>query len=1211
MNLATPPTGIRMRHTLAGRLTGQLSLAIGLLFMAATIAITLDIRQRSITESLAMLEIGQSRLAALEDARFEKIGFVEDRATALLTQQLAQQRNDTDIAARFDQLFPAHGDGTRRSADGLFDGEMLPGTGWVQGVGAFIGGEAALTTADKRLLLAAFDTVRLLGEGLRPELKSLYFFTPQNQLIMFAPDRPDRLAYYRRQAPADFDFQQEEFSRNMTPARNPERKLMCTSLQPIMFDTSRRTWTTGCMTPIDRDGHHVGSWGISLLLDEVIGNRAPGRTPTLSGGRKAILVSREGKLIFHPDYTRQSDPRTQAFLDLRQTDDPKLQALWRFLQNHRDGAHFVGWAPELNGYAALGTVATPGWYALSVQSGAAVDSAAFQAARWVILVGVSCLLLQALMLVVLLRRNVGLPIAGLTARARKIAGINDAGEIVPPEPMETDRSELEQLHASFDAMEDRIVRDRRRLKRSFDLFAANVGNIALFMLDTNGRIINWNRGAECITGYDSVDIIGRSYDLFFEPEDRIKSVPQAVLAAAAKGQTSDDRVMERRDGRQFRAASQIEPIRGEAAALMGFAVVLRDVTEERQREGQVQESMRLLQLAEDTAELGHWRLDLASHELRWSDWTCRIHGVPIGSHPRYEDAIGYYDADRRRDVQATLDAARDSGKDFTFRSQIIRTDGVTRHVEVKGQVENGDDGSAVAMFGVIRDITDQIIAETELIRSRNEADAAAAARTDFLAIMSHEIRTPMSGIIGMLDVLDTAITPEARSAAIASIQRSSQTLMQVLDDVLDHSTIETGNLVLEAVDFDLAELVEQTGDLFRATAAAKGVSLLCHSQGPIWVKGDPSRVQQIIANFTSNAVKFTGSGSVTLAGSRMPLGRCRIEVRDTGVGIDPDVLPRLFTAYTQADSSTARHFGGTGLGLAISRRLAEAMGGDVGADSEIGKGSCFWAELPLASGKPLAIAATEAQSPLVNAHGQAPHVLLVEDTAASRMAAAAQIEAMGCHVETAVNGLDALMAMAKMPFDAVVMDSSMPVLDGAAATRLARLLPGGAVPIIGLTAHSHSDQLAPLHAAGMDLVLTKPFRRAALQAALKPLVARRRVAPADTATATSLALAAIPASLRPRLADSARRDLAQLASAIDSALANGDAAGASMALHALRGVAQTLGAADLAAMTNFAEGLIDAVGTEQSRWLGDIIVDATAATLAAAGPALAASGDAA
>jgi CheY-like chemotaxis protein len=410
------------------------------------------------------------------------------------------------------------------------------------------------------------------------------------------------------------------------------------------------------------------------------------------------------------------------------------------------------------------------------------------------------------------------------------------------------------------------------------------------------------------------------------------------------------------------------------------------------------------------------------------------------------------------------------------------------------------------------------------------------------------------------------------------------------------------------VDFDLAELVEQTGDLFRATAAAKGVNLVCRSQGPIWVKGDPSRVQQIIANFTSNAVKFTGAGSVTLAGSRLPLGRCRVEVCDTGVGIDPDVLPRLFTAYTQADSSTARHFGGTGLGLAISRRLAEAMGGEVGAESTPGAGSCFWAELPLATGKPLAGVTAEALTALLNAHGQTPHVLLVEDTAASRMAAAAQIEAMGCHVETADNGLEALMAMAKTAFDAVVMDSNMPLLDGAAATRLARLLPGGTVPIIGLTAHSHSDQLSPLLAAGMDLVLTKPFRRAALHAALKPLVARRRLVPADTATATSLALAAIPAALRPRLADSARRDLAQLAAAIDNALANGNASGASMALHALRGVAQTLGAADLAAMTNFAEGLIDAVGAEQSRWLGNIIVDATAATLAAAGPALAASG---
>lgn len=1196
------------KRSLATRVTVQLSLVIGLLFVVAAGFVGLDIRARSIAESVAALQSDQQRFAQQEEARFAEIAVVEQRASTMF-EQLLQDRSTLDPKL-FDRLFPIAADGTRRSADDLFDDATIAGIGHVHGFGAFIQSGERLSLDDKQQLLAAFKTLHQMGAGLSSQLRNLYFYTPHNALIMFAPDRPDRLDFYRHKAPPDFDFQREEFSVIMEPANNPQRMLRCTSLQPILFDRRGKTWTTGCMTPVQIGARHVGNWGVSILLEAL----PPGPAKPIAGtATSEILVSRDGKLILHPEYTSHAGVASAASLDLVKTGDPRLQKLWAFIVAQRGKSTSAGYARDLDAYFAIGTLPTPGWYALTLIPAKAVNGAALRAASGLVWIGVLSVLVQILVLRLFLRRNVGDPITALARRATQIAAsTNDpAGPDHAVEPG-VEGSEIDRLNASFDSMEARVSQERRRLKRSFDLFAANVEHVALFMLDAHGRILNWNKGAENITGYSGSAAVGMLFSALFDPAENVAGQPAALLAAAASGKTGDAHALIGRDGHRYWASLRIEQIRSDTGAAIGFAIILHDITLERQQANQAQESLRLLTMAEASAQLGHWRLDLATRTVAWSLWTYRIHGVAPGTPIRDSDGVRFYEPSNRGDIAARFDAARASRESFGFRAKIVRADGALRDVEIKGQAEYDAGGTATALFGVLRDITDQMANESALIAAREAADATARARTDFLAIMSHEIRTPLSGIIGMLDTIDAASDAPDRGRSIASIQRSSHTLMRVLDDVLDHSAIETGSLRLEVVPFDLAELVEQTGDLFRAAASAKGVDLVCRGPPAIWVSGDPTRVQQIIANFVGNAVKFTSIGRIEIDWHRDATGLCRIEVRDTGIGIAADALPRLFAAFVQATPSTVRQFGGTGLGLAIGRRLAEAMEGSVGAESQLGIGSCFWAELPLAPAAPAALPEPAVLAPLLNANGQPPFVLLADDTESARLATTAQLEAMGCRVDTAVDGVAALALMVRAPYDIIILDGSMPGLGGGATTRLAGLLPGGGPSVLGLTAHSQPAALAALRDAGMASVLTKPVRRAALHQALLPLVQHRRPPRADAAVAAARALAAFPAALRKPLADSIRRDLASLATSAEAALAGADRAAAATALHGLRGVAQTLGASDLAAIAGFAEAVLAATDDGcPLQWLADAVGGSAAFTLADVGQALATAGQAA
>ncbi|WKA29833.1 ATP-binding protein [Bradyrhizobium roseum] len=387
----------------------------------------------------------------------------------------------------------------------------------------------------------------------------------------------------------------------------------------------------------------------------------------------------------------------------------------------------------------------------------------------------------------------------------------------------------------------------------------------------------------------------------------------------------------------------------------------------------------------------------------------------------------------------------------------------------------------------------ELMATTEaLSRSRDAAEAASRAKSDFLAMMSHEVRTPMAGMMGMIDLLaGTDLDDEQRSLTNIA-HESANSLLGVVNNILDFSKLEAGNVTPESIPFSLKHSVAAVVNLLGLKARGKGLLLetSVSEEIPEYLSGDPNRIGQIMLNLVGNAIKFTEQGSVRIEASQVVVAEYQIELRikviDTGPGIPPDVLASLFSPFTQADSSVSRRYGGTGLGLAICRQLCRMMGGDIGVESEPGRGSVFWfnvrcapcLEPPAMASPPLAPRGVSAGSDI--------KILVAEDSPIIRTLISKLLARLGYQANLVTNGAQALEAMQKEHYDLVLMDMQMPVMDGITATRQIRALPGleRDIPIIALTANALVGERERCLAAGMNAFLTKPIQPNLLAAAI-------------------------------------------------------------------------------------------------------------------------------
>ena len=386
----------------------------------------------------------------------------------------------------------------------------------------------------------------------------------------------------------------------------------------------------------------------------------------------------------------------------------------------------------------------------------------------------------------------------------------------------------------------------------------------------------------------------------------------------------------------------------------------------------------------------------------------------------------------------------------------------------------------------------------ELAVARDAAELGGRARSDFLAVMSHEVRTPMNAVIGMTTLLlDTGLTDEQRNF-IETIRASGDALLTLLNDALDYSKIEAGRVELESLAFDPALEVRQVVDLMRGAANARGNTLrLTAAQDlPACVRSDPGRIRQVLLNLVSNAVKFTRDGNVEVRVAAEPDdGRAWlcVEVRDTGIGMGPAVLAQLFKPFTQADASTTRRFGGTGLGLAISHRIATLLGGKITVVSEPGRGAAFTLRVPVEPVAPV-VESARSNRQTVQGLGQRLRVLVAEDNAVNQKVITLMLERMGHRVDAVGNGAEAVEALARAPYDVVLMDVQMPELDGIAATQMIRARESvRRTPIIALTANVFADDVRRCRDAGMDDFIGKPVRRELLVMALSRFMTSPRV----------------------------------------------------------------------------------------------------------------------
>lgn len=435
------------------------------------------------------------------------------------------------------------------------------------------------------------------------------------------------------------------------------------------------------------------------------------------------------------------------------------------------------------------------------------------------------------------------------------------------------------------------------------------------------------------------------------------------------------------------------------------------------------------------------------------------------------------------------------GEAVEFERHTRRKDGSSFLARIRARAVNPAMPADAGTVWIVEDVTERRQFEQALARARDDAEAASRAKSAFLANTSHELRTPLNGMIGLARMASAPGLDEAtRARYLSQITDSAQSLAGIISDILDLSKIEAGRLQIEVTRFDLVELLRSLEHTYQTLAGARGLTLSFELEAglEVPVRGDPLRLRQIVTNYLSNAIKFTERGGVRvrvgrLAGGHLH-GAVRVEVIDSGPGIEAEALAQLFKPFTQADQSTTRRYGGTGLGLSICRELALLMGGDVGVESHPGQGACFWAVVPLPEDH-----SPQPPEPALRSTDslQGLRVLMVEDNAVNMMIAVAMLEAWGVQVTQAADGREALAAVqraagAGTPFDGVLMDVQMPVMSGHEATRELRKMPAArGLPIVALTAAALVTERDEALRAGMDDFLTKPIDAEKLKAVLR------------------------------------------------------------------------------------------------------------------------------
>ncbi|NUZ04535.1 PAS domain-containing hybrid sensor histidine kinase/response regulator [Piscinibacter koreensis] len=604
-----------------------------------------------------------------------------------------------------------------------------------------------------------------------------------------------------------------------------------------------------------------------------------------------------------------------------------------------------------------------------------------------------------------------------------------------------------------------------------------------------GRYALVNTAFERITGYPAAEAVGRTateLGVWHDGADR-----ERLVAALASAGVATDMPTTVRTRSGALVSMRLSAARFEMDRRAYIVANARDVTQAEQT--RLEHAAILERASIGIAFTRGGRFVQANPRFE------RTFGWPIGQLAGQPRSAVWPDAEPEADVGRIAETQLAAGRSFETEREMRRRDGSVFWCRLLAQMVDPQHPVDGGTIWIADDVTERRRIDAALAAARDAAEAANRAKSAFLANTSHEIRTPLNGLLGLARMaLQDPVDDAERRRYLEQILESARGLEGILSDILDLSKIEAGKITLEHVAFDLRETLVNVKRSYRSLADVKelALELVVDDALPARVAGDPVRVRQILGNFITNAIKFTDAGTVRIEARPAAAGQIRLAVADTGGGIDAETRRHLWQPFSQGDSSTTRRYGGTGLGLSICRELAELMGGRVGMESAPGRGSTFWADLPLAEAPPSADP-VDAAEPAGDEVLAGRRVLLVEDNVVNMMIATATLERWGIEVGQAFDGRMAIGAVEAAvaegrPFDAVLMDVQMPVLSGHdAALELRRAHPADELPIIALTAAALVGEREQALAAGMNDFLTKPLDPSMLRRTLLRWMTRR------------------------------------------------------------------------------------------------------------------------
>jgi PAS domain S-box-containing protein len=646
--------------------------------------------------------------------------------------------------------------------------------------------------------------------------------------------------------------------------------------------------------------------------------------------------------------------------------------------------------------------------------------------------------------------------------------------------------------------------------------------VSVISADSTGLITYFSKGSEKMLGYSAAEMVGRKTPVVFhdleeverrgreltdELEREIQGFEVFITLPQMLGSERREWTYICKDGtrRTVELTVSVLSRRGdEPTSFLGTAI---DVTERNKTEQQLRETLRakesaqsLLEAAGRIARLGHWEVVLGRREVYWSEEIYTIHGIEQGTPVSVDQAISYYHPDDQDRVKVCVTEAIHAGAPFDFEARIIHSSGAIIWIHSRGEPIRDEAGKVVAVHGVAQDITEQRLSRVTLEERNRQleiatarAEAHAQAKADFLANMSHEIRTPLNAVIGMSALLmDSKLEPREREF-VETIHNSGDVLLALINDILDFSKIESGKFDIESIPLQLRDCIESTLDLMAAAAARKNIDLAywVDPEVPLAIYGDPTRLRQILVNLVSNAIKFTNSGEVfvKLSSIRREDGSfLHVAVHDTGIGIPPERMDRLFNSFSQVDASTTRRYGGTGLGLAISQRLVDKMGGRIWVESEVRKGSVFKFEIPLRPAKPIH---RDLQEDIDLERMKGMRILIVDDNETNRRILGMQIASWGMQ-SVAVEDAEAAIQLIHEGenFNLAILDVMMPRMNGyTLATLIRKQRSREALPILMLS--SMGDHQVNAGQLEVSAILTKPIKVQPLFNAVRDALIRR------------------------------------------------------------------------------------------------------------------------